>query len=71
MLLKGVYAIYITEHKKKCWDRFLFYSVLFYDFRGTNRIEKFLKNEQANITPGHLVWKGIFGSASRYILKKT
>lgn len=71
MLLKGVYAIYITKYKKKCWDSFLFYSVVFYDFRGTNRMEKLLKNEQPNITPGHLVWKGTFESASGYVLKKT
>jgi len=34
-------------------------------------MEKLLNNEQPYITPGYLVWKGTFGSASRYILQET
>lgn len=45
-------------------------SVLFYYFRGMNRMEK-LKCEQPNITPGHFVRKGTFGNTSRCILKQT
>lgn len=70
MLFKGVYATYITKYKKKCWDRFPLYSVLFYYFRGTNRMKK-LKYEQPNITPWHSVWKGTFGNTNRCILKET
>lgn len=30
MLLKGIYATYMTKYEKKCWDRFPLYSGFFY-----------------------------------------
>lgn len=47
-----------------------FFCALFYNFRGTNTIQK-LKNAKTNTAPGYLVLKETTGSARKYILEKT